>query len=61
MEYKYHKKLMSYSDDLDLVINGAMKRLIKIYQDNKVFSEVFNKQENLKYYEQYKVYKGKAK
>jgi protein associated with RNAse G/E len=59
MEYKYHKKTMSYSDDLDMVINGAMKRLINIYKDNNQneFSVVFDKQKNLEYYNLYKEYK----
>lgn len=59
MEYKYHKKIMSYSDDLDMVINGAMKRLINIYKDNNQneFSVVFDKQKNLEYYNLYKEHK----
>lgn len=58
MEYKYHKKLMNYSNDLDFVINGSMKKLIRIYKNHNEdfvkFSEVFDKSKNLEYYDKYK-------
>lgn len=57
MEYKYHKKIMNYSDDLDKVVNGAMKRLINIYNNRKEFSSIFDEQTNLEYYKLYKKYK----
>ena len=33
-EYKYHKKIMNYSDDLDLVINKELEKLIKMKNNN---------------------------
>lgn len=49
-EYKYHKRIMNYSDELDLVINHAMKDLIELYENNHV---VFNKKMNYHYYDEY--------
>lgn len=57
MEYKYHKKLMEYSDELDVVINGAMDDLIRKYiekvpmfnaKNNYEYEKVYN---NIKEYE----------
>lgn len=57
MEYKYHKKLMEYSDELDVVINRAMDDLIKKYiekvpmfnaKNNYEYEKVYN---NIKEYE----------
>ena len=57
MEYKYHKKLMEYSDELDVVINEAMDDLIKKYiekvpmfnaKNNYEYEKVYN---NIKEYE----------
>ena len=42
-EYKYHKKLMNYSDELDIIINKAMDDLIDLYLNNFI---VFNKNIN---------------
>ena len=52
MEYKYHKKLMNYSSDLDKVVNGALDQLIKEYKDGL---EMFTDELNYKYYEVYKM------
>lgn len=52
MEYKYHKKIMNYSDDLDVVIRGALDELISSYK-NKLFS--FNEEANRRYYAEYKM------
>ena len=50
LEYQYHKKKMEYSDDLDLVINHAMKELIEVYLNHApMFSEKQN-EEYLKLY-----------
>ena len=49
-EYKYHKRIMKYSDDLDKVINSSMEELINLYKSNHI---VFNKLMNYSYYEQY--------
>ena len=51
LEYEYHKNKMNYSDDLDIVINNAMKSLIKEYVEG---SFMFQKDINLKYLELYK-------
>ena len=49
-EYKYHKKIMNYSDKLDFIINKALEELI----DEKVKNEgPFNKNYILKYYNEY--------
>lgn len=50
LEYKYHKRIMHYSDDLDIVIRGALNELIKEY-NNKL--PMFNELQNKFYYEQY--------
>ncbi len=34
-EYKYHKKIMNYSSDLDLVINNELENLINMKKENK--------------------------
>lgn len=53
-EYKYHKRIMNYSEELDLVINDAMRELINIYKDkNEKMHIVFDKKMNYKYYEEY--------
>ena len=52
MEYKYHKKLMNYSSDLDKVVNGALDQLIKEYKNGL---EMFTDELNYKYYEVYKM------
>ena len=49
-EYKYHKRIMNYSNELDIVINNAMKDLIDLYKDDYI---VFNKDMNRYYYDQY--------
>lgn len=54
-EYKYHKRIMGYSDELDFVINNAMKDLIDLYKEKHV---AFNKNLNYKYYDDYKTLKS---
>lgn len=51
LEYKYHKKIMKYSNDLDKVINKGLKELINEYKNNAI---MFNSKKNLEYYEIYK-------
>ncbi len=58
LEYEYHKKIMNYSKKLDRVINGALDQLIKSYINK---NPVFNNENNLKYYEQYKKMKEEEK
>ncbi len=54
-EYKYHKKLMNYSKDLDIAIRSALAELITDYQNGDI---AFNKQENIKYNNIYKKIKN---
>ena len=50
LEYEYHKNKMNYSNDLDIVINNAMKELIKTYIDGEF---MFKKENNSKYLDLY--------
>ena len=50
MEYKYHKKLMNYSDELDIAIKNGLDDLINRYKNN---SKIFSSEENNKYYQVY--------
>ncbi|MBP3461786.1 MAG: DUF402 domain-containing protein [Bacilli bacterium] len=50
MEYKYHKKLMNYSDDLDIAIKNGLDDLIKKYKNG---SQIFNSKKNYDYYKIY--------
>ena len=34
LEYKYHKRIMKYSKNLDIVINNALSELIEFYKSN---------------------------
>ena len=51
MEYKYHKKKMNYSDELDEVVRGSLDDLIDLY-NKKYFP--FNDRFNEKYFQEYK-------
>lgn len=46
LEYKYHKKLMNYSKELDLVVNKSLENLIADYVNGEIF---FNNYRNMKY------------
>ena len=50
MEYQYHKKKMNYSQDLDCVINNAMKELIDEYKSQISMFDENQNQEYLKLY-----------
>ena len=50
MEYKYHKKIMNYSDDLDRAIKNGLDDLIKKYKDGAF---MFNAENNYNYYKIY--------
>jgi len=50
LEYQYHKKKMNYSDDLDLVINNAIKQLILDY---KLHINMFDEKTNQDYLKKY--------
>lgn len=49
-EYKYHKKKMNYSDNLDIAIRSALSELITDYQNG---DNMFDLNTNLKYGEEY--------
>lgn len=51
LEYKYHKKIMHYSKDLDIVIRGALDDLIVEYKNK---APMFNAVRNQQYYFRYK-------
>ena len=55
MEYKYHKKIMNYSEELDLVVRNSLTELIDVYK-RKHFA--FDKRNNFKYYDEYKILKS---
>lgn len=52
-EYKYHKKIMNYSNELDLVLNKELEKLIKMKKeargpfDLKTIYEYFEKYKNI--------------
>lgn len=46
MEYKYHKKIMNYSKELDIAIKNGLDELIKLYKSNGV---MFNSNFNINY------------
>ncbi len=50
LEYKYHKKKMNYSDDLDEVIKSSLDDLINLYE-NSFFA--FDERINKFYYQKY--------
>ncbi len=50
LEYKYHKKIMNYSDDLDVVIKNALNDLIEDYEKHMI---MFNSDINNDYCKQY--------
>lgn len=50
LEYKYHRNLMNYSEDLDKVIKGALSDLIDDYNKGVV---MFNTVRNAEYLKQY--------
>ena len=54
LEYKYHKRIMKYSKNLDIVINNALSELIEFYKSNNL---IFNADVNNKYYKMYLDYK----
>ena len=58
LEYKYHKRIMKYSKELDVVINSALSELIEFYKEGNI---VFDLDTNNKYYESYLNYKDAKK
>lgn len=57
-EYKYHKRIMKYSNDLDLIIKEELQTLIELKKDEK---EPFQKEMIDKYYQKYVNLKKNAK
>lgn len=49
-EYKYHKKIMNYSKELDIVIKKSLDNLIEDYINGEVY---FNNYRNMKYSQLY--------
>ncbi len=58
MEYKYHKELMHYSDELDIAIHNGLDELIHLYKDG---AKVFQSEQNMKYHEVYEKLKNENK
>ena len=52
MEYKYHKKIMKYSNELDYVVRNSLTELINLYKKGYF---AFDTKFNLHYYDEYKV------
>lgn len=50
-EYKYHKMTMRYSDDIDVIVQDSLNRLIKMKEEQK---NPFNEEIIKKYYQMYK-------
>ena len=55
LEYEYHKKIMNYSKELDIVIKNALSDLINAYKNNEI---MFRSNTNLNYLNQYIILKG---
>ena len=50
-EYKYHKKIMGYSDKLDRAVKNGLNDLINFYKYD--YSGIFDSNINIKYHEKY--------
>lgn len=50
LEYQYHKKIMNYSEDLELVIKNGLDELINLYKSNSI---IFDTDRNNQYYKEY--------
>ena len=50
LEYKYHKKIMNYSDDLDKAIINGLNELLNEYKNKQSY---FDTENNKKYYGKY--------
>ncbi len=57
-EYKYHKRIMKYSNDLDKIIKSELQSLITLKKEEK---DPFNKESIHKYYQIYVNLKENAK
>lgn len=56
LEYKYHKKNMNYSNELDNAVKNGLDELIQLYRSH---SKIFDVKENLKYRSKYEELKKK--
>lgn len=52
-EYNYHKRIMKYSDEIDIILKNELNNLIRMKENNE---GPFNKNELYKYFNQYKEY-----
>ena len=50
LEYRYHNKVMNYSEEMDYVIRSALNELIQLYKNK---SHIFNSKLNYDYYNKY--------
>lgn len=50
LEYEYHKKIMGYSKELDIVINKSLEQLIELYKSGV---PMFNNKKNKEYCNNY--------
>ena len=57
-EYKYHKKIMGYSNELDRAVKNGLDDLINFYKHG---SDIFDSTNNLRYREKYLNIKSKKK
>ena len=55
-EYKYHKAIMKYSDDIETIVQDSLNKLIKMKDENKF---PFNKEDIEKYYQIYQEIQNK--
>ena len=58
MEYKYHKKIMNYSSELDVVITNGLTQLLNEYKNNSLY---FNSKINEEYGNKYSELKKSEK
>lgn len=58
LEYEYHKKIMGYSKELDVVINKSLEQLIEFYKSGV---PMFNNKKNKEYCNAYFVLKEEEK
>lgn len=49
-EYKYHKNIMEYPEEIDTILKSELKELINMYKEKK---GAFNREEINRYYEKY--------
>lgn len=55
LEYKYHRNIMHYSKELDVVIQNGLTELIELYKGK---NPIFDAKQNLEYYKIYEQLKS---